>query len=550
MDALAQIGGPLAALGVIGLLLGRGRAVRLAGLLLMTCGGWLAAAAFIPHTGLVSFASVALIVLVVVTALVVVLRRWPALLPVLALACVPARLPFKLSDSNYNSFVLLYLVITAATLVLALEIYRGDKRSRELGPIAWPLVAFVVWSAVSLIWSIDVRRGSTELDAALLPFTFLALALARLRWSRRLLQGLLIQLVSMALVFALIGGYQYATRDIFWNPKVINSNAYAPFFRVNSVFWDPSIYGRFLVLAILACLALVLTRAGRSWLSAAACAIGALWIGLALSFSQSGYSTRLAWAWWPLLVLAALTCLALAGILAGRSWLAASTCAIGALWIGLALSFSQSSFAALAAGVLAAALVAWRRRAMVSLLAVSMLIVPVALTTPQARAKILNGSKNDLSSITSARSTLVDHGIRIAAHHPVIGVGIGGFRRAYADSTGLSGRDLRKAASHTTPVTVAAEEGLVGFALFVWLLAASLLVTFRRAGPTFSGRVQLVCALALTAIAVQSLFYADLFEDPMTWGFLAVAVAAPLTLKRETSALSGGSGSVAGTPPQ
>jgi|SRR5450830_61162 len=485
MDALAQIGGPLSALGVVGLLLGRHRGVRLLGLALVVCGGGLAAAAFAPHTGLVPLVTVAAAVLAATAVLVVALLRLPPLLPILALACVPARLPFKLSGSIYNSFVLLYVIITAATIVLALEIYRGDKRSRELGPIAWPLAAFVVWSAISLIWSMDIRRGSTELDAALLPFTFFALALARLRWSRRLLQGLLVQLVSMALVFALVGVYQYETRDIFWNPKVINSNAYAPFFRVNSVFWDPSIYGRFLVLAILACLALVVTRVG-------------------------------------------------------RPWLAVATVVIAALWIGLALSFSQSSFTALVVGVVAAALVAWRRRAAIPLVALSMLIVPIALVTPQARARVLDGTKSDLSSITSTRSTLVEHGIQIAADHPLIGVGIGGFRRAYADLIGLSGRSLRKAASHTTPVTVAAEEGVIGLALFLWLLGAALLVTFRRAGPSFSGRVQLACALGLTAIAVHSLFYAGFFEDPMTWAFLAIAVAAPLALPDEEGATSGG----------
>jgi putative inorganic carbon (HCO3(-)) transporter len=485
MDVLAQIGSPLAALGVIGLLLGRSRAVRFGGLALLSCGGWIAAVAFAPHTGLTALAIVALVVLVIVAVLMLALRRWPLLLPFLVLACVPARLPFKVSDSIYNSFVLLYLVITAATLLFAWELYRGDKRSRELGPIAWPLAAFVAWGAVSLIWSVDIRRGATTLDAALLPFTLLALALARLRWTRRVLQGLLAQLVTMALVFALIGAYQYRTRDIFWNPKVINSNAYAPFFRVNSVFWDPSIYGRFLVIAILACLALVVTRVG-------------------------------------------------------RPWLAASASAIGVLWVGLALSFSQSSFAALVVGVVAATLVTWRRRAAVPLLAVAILLVPVALIAPQARAKMLDPSKSDLSSITSARSTLVGHGVRIAVHHPLIGVGVGGFRRAYAELTGLSGRNLRKAASHTTPVTVAAEEGVVGLALFLWLLGTSLLVTFRRAGPTFSGRVQLVCALGLTAIAVHSLFYADFFEDPMTWGLLAIAVAAPLALTGERSAIEDG----------
>jgi len=38
---------------------------------------------------------------------------------------------------------------------------------------------------------------------------------------------------------------------------------------------------------------------------------------------------------------------------------------------------------------------------------------------------------------------------------------------------------------------------------------------------------------------VQSLFYADFFEDPMTWGLLAVAAGTTLMLPSEKSALSG-----------
>ena len=115
----------------------------------------------------------------------------------------------------------------------------------------------------------------------------------------------------MALVFAAIGIYQYETRDVFWNPKLLVSNAYAPFYRVNSVFWDPSIYGRFLVVAILALLVAVL------------------------------FGARPA------------TCCS------------ARTAAIAAIWAGLYFSYSQSSFAALAAGVVLAAIFAWGRRGVV-----------------------------------------------------------------------------------------------------------------------------------------------------------------------------------------
>ena len=97
----------------------------------------------------------------------------------------------------------------------------------------------------------------------------------------------------MALVFAVIGIGQYETRNIFWNPKVRVDNAYAPsgwFYRVNSVFYDPSIYGRFLVVAILASLVVVLFRRGDAlWAIAAALTIVITWAGLLPSFSQSSF---------------------------------------------------------------------------------------------------------------------------------------------------------------------------------------------------------------------------------------------------------------------
>jgi O-antigen ligase len=82
---------------------------------------------------------------------------------------------------------------------------------------------------------------------------------------------------------------------------------------------------------------------------------------------------------------------------------------------------------------------------------------------------------------------------------------------------------------------VAAETGIAGLALYVWLLAVALVAAFQRAGPSFLGRVQLVCAIALSAITVHSLFYASFFEDPMVWGFLAIVVGTSTGLARETS---------------
>src|SRR5207247_1677833 len=305
-----------------------------------------------------------------------------------------------------------------------------------------------------------------------LPFALLAVVVARLPWVVGWAMTIYVQLAAMALAFAVIGIWQYATRNIFWNPKVIVDNAYATsswFYRVNSVFYDPSIYGRFLVVAILASLTLAL------------------------------FATRaIAWA---ALAVAVVT------------------------WVGLVPSFSQSSFVALGVGVVVALDALWRRRSVVPIGVAVAALLAVSLGVPQARHRILG--KAGFSHATGGRSKLVSNGIKVALHHPVIGVGTGGFRHAYAKQTHLKGKEPKAAASHDTPITVAAETGLPGLALLAWLVFAAFTVPFRRnpvRGPT--GRARLALGLALVAIVVHSLFYDALFEDPLFWGALALSAVA------------------------
>jgi O-antigen ligase len=278
----------------------------------------------------------------------------------------------------------------------------------------------------------------------------------------------------MALVFAVIGIVQYETRNIFWNPKVRVDNAYAPsswFYRVNSVFYDPSIYGRFLVVAILT--VLVAAFFGRRLLA------------------------------WAALAVAVVT------------------------WVGLVPSFSQSSFVALAVGLVVAVGVLWGRRSLAPIAAVLVVVAIGSLVVPQVRHRVLGRATS--SRATDGRSKLVSNGIRLALHHPVGGVGTGGFKRGYANLTHLKGKNPKAAASHDTPITVAAELGLPGLALFVWLIVAAFLVPFRvatRAGPVVTRGAALAFGLALVAIVTHSLFYNSLFEDPLFWGAFALAAVA------------------------
>ena len=403
-----------------------------------------------------------------------VLLRRPWALAFATLACIPVRIPVDVGEEDANLLVPLYLVVAAAALALGWRLLRGDDRVRELGPIAWPLAAFVAWTGLALFWSDDLRQGAIFLTAFLLPFGLLALAFARLAWSPRALVGLYGALVGTALAYSAVGLYQWATREVFWNPKLIVDNAYAPFFRVNSVFWDPSIYGRYLVVAILATLALVLL----------------------------GLRDRL---------------------------LVAAIAAIAAIWAGLLFSFSQSSFAALMAGTLAVAAFVWRWRAAAALAVVAVVLVSAGFATPQVRNELLERSRAGLNNVTSDRAGLVGNGLRIAADNPVAGVGTGGFKLAYAERTGLPGRDPKKAASHTTPVTVVAETGLPGIALLGWLGFAALSAAFRARARSDAGRTALVAGLTLGAIAVHSLFYNALFEDPTTWALLGLVALAVRT---------------------
>lgn len=468
MNVAGQIGAVVGCLGLAVLLVGSGRALRLAGLAAWGAGLVVIALALLPDVAASRLAAAGVAGAVLVVAGAWAITRWPYTLAFATLACVPVRIPVEVGDDEANLLLPLYAVVGALALSLGWRLLRDDDRSRELGPLAIPLAAFVTWTSVTVLWTADVRKGLIFMGAFVLPFGLLAVGFARLPWRGRWLTWLWGALVATALAYALVGGYQWVTREVFWNPSVIVFNAYAPFFRVNSVFWDPSVYGRYLVVAILATLA-----------------------GIALG-----------------------------GV---RGWrLAGLYLVVAATWLGLLISFSQSSFVALAAGIVVTAAVAWGRRAVLALVALGVVAAAVTLAVPSIREELVDKSRSGLNKVTSGRSNLVAQGIRITIDHPVLGAGAGGFNREYAQRLGIQGKDPKRTASHTTPVTVAAEEGLVGLALFAWLVVVAAWVTLARLGRGFTSRVSLAVGVSLVAIFVHSLSYNAFFEDPMTWALLGL----------------------------
>ncbi|HEY2202250.1 MAG TPA: O-antigen ligase family protein, partial [Solirubrobacteraceae bacterium] len=122
---------------------------------------------------------------------------------------------------------------------------------------------------------------------------------------------------------------------------------------------------------------------------------------------------------------------------------------------------------------------------------------------------------------TSGRAKLVSGGLELFADRPLQGYGSGSFETEYKRDHRASTANATSA-SHTIPVTVAAEQGILGLAVYFALLASAFLVLFRGAGRS-PPRIALAACFAV--LVLHTWTYADFLEDPFTWAILAIGVA-------------------------
>jgi O-antigen ligase len=143
------------------------------------------------------------------------------------------------------------------------------------------------------------------------------------------------------------------------------------------------------------------------------------------------------------------------------------------------------------------------------------------------------GSQDSLSKATSGRADLIKGGVDLARDRPLTGWGSGTFRREYRRHEHSSGREATSA-SHTIPITVAAEQGIVGLAVYVAVLVLALrrLLRGARGNPA-----RAVIGAGFAALLLHTWVYAAFLEDPMTWTLLALgtALATPAAVARRTS---------------
>jgi putative inorganic carbon (HCO3(-)) transporter len=405
-------------------------------------------------------------------------RRWPVLLPLAIIGLLPFRIPLESGGESANLLIPLYVVIAAGALSQVTSTGPAGRSAPGSSASVWlprVLAAFVVLYALQTFYSEDFSKGLQEVCFFLVPFTLVYALLRDVDWDRRLLTWTFALIAAEAIVFVLIGSVEYVSRSLFWNEAVIRSNEFHTYFRVNSVFWDPNIFGRYLALVLV-----VATTA-------------LLWVKQRRNF-----------------------------------WLIAV--AILVLWLGLAQTFSQSSFIALLAGLAVLAALRWSWRWTLAVVVVG--AVGAALVVILIGGKGFNFSRINLD--TSGRAHLVSGGAELFSERPVWGYGSGSFQHAYKNH--LEGGKAPVTISHTEPVTVASEQGLLGLIAYIglivvalWTMGAGLWARAPDWPPTIFDAARAAVLAVFVALLIHTMAYAGFLQDPITYVLLAVGASLATT---------------------
>lgn len=417
--------------------------------------------------------------------LALALRRWPDALPPLLVATLPFRIPIDVSGEEVNLLLPLYVVIAAGALAYALEAFLDQPQPEPARPrsrlLLYALSVAVFLYALQVSYSSDVSFATRNVGFFLIPFAALFVLLYDRRWTPRLLGLCLAVAVGEAVLFALVGVWQHAAQEIFWNPALERSNEFHFYFRVNSLFWDPNIYGRYLALAAVLVVAMV------------------MWAG-------------------------------------NRRRLAALAAVLAVLLAGLAVGLSQTSFVAVLVGV--AVLCALRY----SLLWTA-IMTPVAVVAVAASVFVIGGTseaEDSANELSSGRSSLVEGGWELTKQKPLGGHGSASFSAAFTELEDIP--PGKTTVSHNEPVTVAAEQGAIGILVYLATLAAAvwtLMAGMRRLAPGLGAPADAVSdpaeggagAIALARIALVAAFaamllhtvgYGAFLTDPLTWTLLGI----------------------------
>jgi putative inorganic carbon (hco3(-)) transporter len=446
--------------------------------------------------------------LVVLAGLTWVALRFPRWALPAALVLMPIRVPVGSS----HLLVPFYLVILA---VLIAEVVFRDRLAPPAGAgrdhLRLALAAFVAVAGLSATWAgLNFASLNSGFAAALvklfafyLPFAVVYYLVFRYTRTAADLRRLLLTMIWLGVGLAVIAIIQYPTRLVFFNrATILHEKALGQGFRVNSLFSDPNILSRYLIMVLLLCGALALVEPMWRRRLAGVAVLAA--VANVFTLSRSGWIA-----------------LAAGLVLLGYAWLGSRK---GSLVLAVIIVLAGAALGALS----------------------------LVRGTP-IRAKTLTTARG-WNKITAGRYYLVAGGLQMFRAHPQ-GVGLGNFPLAYPEYKNWRAR-ASLTESHTTPVTVMAELGGAGLGLYVIVLFTAFgtalgrgLRKVRSPGAAHAPpeeelpdhRLYLIkagLAAVMLAMVVHSLLYNAFFEDPYMWTVLALiaAVTCRLTVWESRSA--------------
>jgi len=401
-------------------------------------------------------------VLIGTAAAAAAVRRWPRVFPVAAVLALPLRVPLQIGGQTSSLLVPLYAVIAAAAgaAIWSVASPHDAPERADTPPILLLrrlLAATLVLYGIQALYSADVQNAVENAAFFFVPFAVLFVLLLEVDWNRELVRACLLAIAAISLVCALIGIWEYAARDLILNQDLRAENSLHIYYRVNSIFRDPNIFGRYLALTIVA------LAGSLAWEVRAALAFGAF-------------------------------------------------AAAALMLTALAFSFSLTSFAALLAGLLVLIWARLGRRWAAAAIA-------AALVAGVVYVIAFGSGGTEVTSGGAGRTGLIHGGLTLAGQRPIWGHGSGSFGEAYYSEFGPA----KTTTSHDTPITVAAEQGAIGVALYATLIVAALVALF--GGGVRGSPARATAAALFVAMLVHTLGYASFLEDPATWAILALGIA-------------------------
>lgn len=390
----------------------------------------------------------------VVAGLAVLFARRPAVLACLAVAAVPFRVPIEAGDATVDLLVALHLVIAAGALAWLVPRLRDG--GAEAPPPAGGWLERLLAAAV-VLYALQAVYSS-DVSAALQRVVFFHL--------------------PFLLLYALL-------RELDWTPRLIAACAGVVvglallFAAVGFVEYSQK--------TLLVNPEVVAAGQSEPFFRVRSIFFDPDLYGRFLAVVMIGLAAVLLWRRRPRAVVAAAAGLAV-------------------LWAGLVLTLSRSSFAALLAGLAVLAALRWApwRGAAAASVAVAA-AAGLALAFPGA-----------LGLDASRRLDQLRRAAEVVERRPVLGHGSGSFASEYRRRHRAS-REEAASAARTLPITVAAEQGVVGLAVLLALLGAALARLLRGAGRSAA---RAAVAAAFVGLVVHTWMRGAFLEDPLTWVLL------------------------------